>query len=72
MLPFRARVNLGSIAMKGYSAFPKAPALLEPHNQIVQCHIQGTRCNKFYTNAEMQSSYSIAEDDGTESGRVFS
>ena len=25
--------------MKGYSAFPKAPALLEPHHQIVYCHI---------------------------------
>ena len=25
----------GAMAMKGYSAFPKAPALLEPHHQIV-------------------------------------
>ena len=31
MLPFRARVDIGAMAMKGYSAFPKAPALLEPH-----------------------------------------
>ena len=32
----RARVDLGAMAMKGYSAFPKAlPALLEPHHQIV-------------------------------------
>ena len=29
--------------MKGYSAFPKAPALLEPHHQIVLCHIRDTR-----------------------------
>ena len=29
--------------MKGYSAFPKAPALLEPHHQIVLCYIQDTR-----------------------------
>ena len=29
--------------MKGYSAFPKAPALLEPHHQIFQCHTQETR-----------------------------
>ena len=29
MLPHRARVDLGAMAMKGYSAFPKAPALLE-------------------------------------------
>ena len=27
MLPLRARVDLGAMAMKGYSTFPKAPAL---------------------------------------------
>ena len=37
--PFRARVNMGVMAMKGYSAFPKAPVLLEPHHQIVYSHI---------------------------------
>ena len=52
MLPLRARVDLGTMAMKGYSAFPKAPALLEPHHQIVECHIQDT--------AEVQSVYSTA------------
>ena len=31
-----------TIAMKWYSAFPKAPALLEPYHQIVLCHIQDT------------------------------
>ena len=31
------------MAMKGYSAFPKAPALLEPHYKIVFCHIHETR-----------------------------
>ena len=35
MLPLQARVDLGAMAMKGYSAFPKALALLEPHHQIV-------------------------------------
>ena len=35
VLRLRARVNLGAMAMKGYSAFPKAPALMEPHLQIV-------------------------------------
>ena len=30
-----AKVDLGAMAMKGYSAFPKAPALLEPHHHIV-------------------------------------
>ena len=43
VLPLRARVDLGVMAMKGYSAFPKAPVLLEPHHQIVLCHIQDTR-----------------------------
>ena len=43
VLPLRARVDLGAMAMKGYSKFPKAPALLEPHHQIVLCHIQDTR-----------------------------
>ena len=43
MLPFRDRVDLGVMAMKGYSAFPKAPALLELHHQIVLYHIQDTR-----------------------------
>ena len=40
MLPFRARVDLGAVPMKRYSAFPKAPALLEPYHQIVLCHIR--------------------------------
>ena len=35
VLPLRARVDLGAMAMKGYSTFPKALALLEPHHQIV-------------------------------------
>ena len=35
VLPFPVRVDLGVMAIKGYSAFPKAPALLEPHHQIV-------------------------------------
>ena len=34
-LSLRARVDLGAMAMKGYSTFPKAPALLEPNHQIV-------------------------------------
>ena len=35
VLPLWARVDLGAMAIKGYSAFPKAPTLLEPHPQIV-------------------------------------
>ena len=35
MLPVRPRVDLGAMAVKGYSAFPKALALLELRHQIV-------------------------------------
>ena len=35
VLERRVRVDLGAMVMKGYSAFPKAPVLLEPHHQIV-------------------------------------
>ena len=35
LLPLQVRLDLKVMAMKGYSAFPKAPALLEPHHQIV-------------------------------------
>ena len=38
VLPRRARVDLGAMAMKGCSAFPKAPASLGPHHPIVSCH----------------------------------
>ena len=34
MLPFQVRVDLGAMAMKGYSAFAKAPALLKPRHHI--------------------------------------
>ena len=33
--PLEVRVDLGAMAMKGYSAFTKAPVLQEPHHQIV-------------------------------------
>ena len=35
VLLLRGRVDLGALEIKGYSAFPKAPPLLEPHHQIV-------------------------------------
>ena len=35
MLPLWARVDLGAIAMKGYSAFPKAPAGTSPSDCLV-------------------------------------
>ena len=42
MLPFRARVDLGTMTMKGYTEFPKVLASLEPNHQIVWCNIQDT------------------------------
>ena len=67
MLPLRARVGLGVIAVKEYSAFPKAPALLKPDHQIVSCHIQDTRCGggESYPSAKMQSVHSLAPDWAT-------
>ena len=35
MLPLKARVDLGAMDMKGYSAVSKASGLLETHHQIV-------------------------------------
>ena len=39
VLPRRAWVDLGAMAMNRYSIFPKAPVLLEHHYQIVSCYI---------------------------------
>ena len=47
VLPLWGRVDLRAMAMKRYSAFPKAPALLEPHYQIVKCYIQDTRWGSY-------------------------
>ena len=35
VLPLRGIGNQREMAIRGYSAFPKAPALLEPHHKIV-------------------------------------
>ena len=44
MLPLWAKVDLGAMAIKGYSAFPKAPASLEP-----LCRV-GVFCNSSQLN----------------------
>ena len=63
MLPLWARVDLGAMAVKGYSAFLKASAILEPH---YLCHIQDTRCGGWsYPFAEVLSVYSTAPADWT-------
>ena len=63
MLPLRARVDLGAMAMKGYSAFPKAPALLEPHHQIVIVISRTLVGGVSYASAKKQSVYSTAQAD---------
>ena len=40
---FTLRVDLEAMAMKGYSGFPKVPALLEHHHPIFSSHIRNTR-----------------------------
>ena len=37
-----ARVDQGAMVIKEYSAFPKAPALLEPHHLILLYHTKDT------------------------------
>ena len=61
MLPLRVKMDLGAMAMKGYSIFPKCPRLL-PHYQIVLCHIR-TLVEGSYPSAGMQSVYSKAPAD---------
>ena len=61
MLPLLVRVDRGVIAMKGYSAFPKAPAFLELNHHIVYCHIQDTRWGRSYSSAELPSVYSAID-----------
>ena len=60
MLPPLARVDLGALAIKGYSAFPEDPALLDPHQQIVECHIKDLRWESLTLSSEMLSVYSAA------------
>ena len=48
------------MVMKGYSIFPKVPALLEPHHQIVYAGHSLDRWRS-YTSAEMQLVYSTAQ-----------
>ena len=40
MLPLRTRVDLGAMAMKWFSVFPRDPSLVELQHQIVYCHIR--------------------------------
>ncbi len=60
-------MDLEAMAMNGYSAFLKAPVLLEPHYQIVLRHNTGHSLGRSsYPSAEMQSVYSVAPADWVE------
>ena len=48
VLPLRVRRDLGTITMKGYSAFPKAPALLESHHLMVFLSYLGHSLGRLY------------------------
>ena len=63
MQPLQDRVNLGTMVMKEYSVFPKAPALLESHHQIVECHIQDTRWWEvlFYRSADWAKTFVVGK-----------
>ena len=65
VLPLQERTDLGEMAIKGYSVFPKLPALLEPHHQILLCHIRTLVRKGSYPNpsAEKQSVYSTGSND---------
>ncbi len=57
VLPLRARVDLGAMVMKGFSAFSKAPASLERQHQIVWCHILDTHGGGGLTSLQRCSQY---------------
>ena len=62
MLPLTVREDLGAMAMKGYSAFPKDPALLEPHHQIV-CGMVLLLCREavgvFYSSSRLGNVFAV-------------
>ena len=69
VLPCRARLDQGAMAMKGCSVFPKAPALLGPHHQIVSCHIKDTHLGGGLTHLQSCSRY-ILQPQATGQSKV--
>ena len=61
VLPLRARVDLGAMTVKGYTAFTKGPALLVPYHHLVS--YQDIRWGESYLCAEKQSVYSTTLAD---------
>ena len=63
MLTLWARLDMGAMAIKRYTIFRKAPALLEPYHHIVSCYIRTLMVDGYYPSAEMYSVFSIAQDN---------
>ena len=53
-----ARVDLGKIAVEEYFAFSKTLVFLEPHHQIVKCHMLDNHGGGSYSFAETKLVYS--------------
>ena len=63
MLPPQARVDLGAMAEKVYSAFLKSATLLEPQHQIFSVIFRTLVGGGSYPSAEMPSVYSTVPAD---------
>ena len=62
---FDQLIGPGNDDNEGYTAFLKAPALLEPQHQIASFHFQDTRWWGSYTSTEKQSVYLAAPANRT-------
>ena len=62
MLPLRVRVDLGAMAVKGYTAFPETPELLVSSSDFSVSY-PGHALGASYPTAEMKSVYSTASAD---------
>ena len=63
VLPHRARVDLGAMAMRGHSVFLKAPAYWNLTIRLFSVIFQDIHCEGSYPSAELQSVYSTAPAD---------
>ena len=63
VLPLLVRVDLGAMAMKGYSDFPQRSRITGTSPLDFSVSYQGYALRESYTSAEMQSVYSAAPAD---------
>ena len=63
MLPLRAKAEMGVMVINVTVKFPKTPAFLERHQQIIECHIRDTPSSDSYPSTEKQSVYPITPAD---------